>query len=619
MNISPQTKKVQALFHGLDLQYRVPRYQRDYAWTKDQVEQLWSDLLSAFQSSQDYFLGSVVVMTDGDGGEQKVFSIVDGQQRLTTITILLCAIRDLSHHYSQYPSAGWYRAVEDSQSNRDDAAKSLAHARQAIVLSGEPDHYYLTINQKDQALFRDKIQKQQSLVEPQAIEMMIRNNESRLTKAWKLLLRRIHEELLCAADGMTRLRNFVHFCLTKVFFLVIEVRDDVDAYLLFESLNDRGLELSIADLVKNRLMIVASPDQEKVERVVGAWEAMLSDLAPSRFAIKDYLRFYWSAFKDSCTAKQLYSNIKRHLDADNVENELAGWREAVDYFIRLTAREQSFPNAAHAYNSLESLHAQMATLKYSVCLPFLMAVHKLRPDLDLIAARLSLAYLFRVVTIADLSAGKADATFKACLQALKNSLPNDEVLRPLREAQEASEEEFVKNITDRTFEDNAIARYLLTCIHLHDIGGGSTPDTTIELEHILPQNEAAWPGFDAHGRKKTDWIYSIGNATLLEEKVNASIRDAEFSHKVTRYRRRQDSEQFSSATAIPMTYELFDQYQEERESGPRREWTAERIRERAVRFARKAAIVFSLTNNDGGVSAGGAASTRGGRRRRSSS
>jgi len=616
MNISPQTKKVQALFHGLDLQYRVPRYQRDYAWTKDQVEQLWSDLASAFHASQDYFLGSIVVMTEGDGSEQKVFSIVDGQQRLTTVTILLCAIRDLANHFEERPSSPWYSSVEDSPANHEDAAKSLAHARQAIVLSGEPDHYYLTINQKDQTLFRDKIQKQQVLADPQSPEMAIRSNESRITKAWKLLLKRIHEELLNSRDGLTRLRQFVHFCLTKVFFLTIEVRDDVDAYLLFESLNDRGLELSIADLVKNRLMIVASADQEKVDRVVAAWESLLTELGPSRFGIKDYLRFYWSAFMGPCTSKQLYSNIKRHLDAANVESELAAWRDSVPFFLRLTARDQVFPNSAHGYGTLESLHAQMATLKYSVCLPFLMAVNKARASLDHIAARLSLAYLFRVVTVADLSAGKADATFKACLQALKDAKPDDEVLRPLREAPEASDEEFVKNIADRTFEDNAIAKYLLTCIHLHDLGGGATPDSTIELEHILPQNESAWPSFATNGRRKTDWIYSIGNATLLEEKVNAAIRDSEFPIKVQRYRQRVGSEEFSRATAIPMTYKLFAEYEREAEGGPLREWTAERIRERAVGVSRKAVVIFGM-DREGGIGRAEVARPAG-RRRRSS-
>lgn len=610
MKIFPETKKVQALFYGLDLQYQVPRYQRDYAWTKDQVDQLWSDLFGAFEASQDYFLGSIVLMTEGDDTRQPLYHIVDGQQRLTTMTILLCTVRDLAKQFQDCPTDDWFAAIEDAAANREDAAKCHIRAYQAIVQSGEPDRYYLTINDKDQPLFRDKVQKPQRLPGPRSNEMMIRTNEPRVTKAWKRLLWWLHEKVLCTRDGMTKLRHFIDFCLTKVFFLAIEVRDDVDAYLLFESLNDRGLELSIADLVKNRLMIIASPDQERVERVVASWDALLRDLEPSRFGVKDYLRLYWSAFHTPCTSKQLYSLVKRHLNADNVESELDAWRESVSFFLRLTAREQFFPDTAHRFGSLESLHAQMATLKYSVCIPFLMAVNKQRPSMNETAARLSLAYLVRVITVADLSATKADAVFKACLDALVTNRSDQEILRHLVDAPEASTSEFIRTFSERQFEDNAVARYLLTCIHLHDIGGGATPDSSIELEHILPQNEAAWPTFDPRGVKKTDWIYSIGNMTLLEEKVNAALKDKEFDVKVQRYRRRAANEDLSTATAISMTYELWEQYEQDPVGGERRAWTANRIRDRSQAFARKAAEVFKMEVAVGPPGAGGRAQRR---------
>jgi hypothetical protein len=129
---------------------------------------------------------------------------------------------------------------------------------------------------------------------------------------------------------------------------------------------------------------------------------------------------------------------------------------------------------------------------------------------------------------------------------------------------------------------------------LHDLGGGATPDSTIELEHILPQNESAWSSFDDQGKKRAEWIYRIGNATLLEQKVNAAVRDNEFAVKVARYRQRTDSEDFSTATAIPMTYELHTQFINEVGGGPLRAWTAQRITERTQHFANKAAVIFSL-------------------------
>jgi hypothetical protein len=533
-------------------------------------------------------------MPEESGGDDNVFQIVDGQQRLTTSTILLCAIRDMARQYVDRMSTPWFASVDRTTESKEAAQRTIDYARQAIVLSGEPDHYYLTINQKDQSLFRDKVQKEQELSSPESPEMVVKSNESRITKSWKLIVKKIFEDFLGSSDGIVKLKEFVSFCLKRIIFLQIRVDDDVDAYLLFESLNDRGLELSIADLVKNRLMIVASPHEDKVNRVVAEWEGMLRDLEASRFGVKDYLRFYWSAFVTPCTSRQLYSNIKRHLTASNVESEIAHWRSAVGFFLKLTARDLQFPNSAHGYGTIESLHAQLATLRYSVCLPFLLAVNSKRQSLNEAAAKMSLVYLFRVVSIADMSAGKADGVFRACVQALKDGKSDEDVLKPLREAAEANDESFIRNLTTRTFEDNAIVKYLLTCIHLHDLGGGATPDSTIELEHILPQNESAWSSFDDQGKKRAEWIYRIGNATLLEQKVNAAVRDNEFAVKVARYRQRTDSEDFSTATAIPMTYELHTQFINEVGGGPLRAWTAQRITERTQHFANKAAVIFSL-------------------------
>jgi uncharacterized protein with ParB-like and HNH nuclease domain len=140
VNINPESKKLQAIFHGLGTQYKVPRYQRDYSWTKDQIEQLWSDLTGAFRANQDYFLGSIVVMPEESGGDDNVFQIVDGQQRLTTSTILLCAIRDMARQYVDRMSTPWFASVDRTTESKEAAQRTIDYARQAIVLSGEPDH-----------------------------------------------------------------------------------------------------------------------------------------------------------------------------------------------------------------------------------------------------------------------------------------------------------------------------------------------------------------------------------------------------------------------------------------------------------------------------------------------
>src|SRR3989344_2635891 len=90
---TPHSKTIMQLFEGSSY-YQVPDYQRPYAWDNEQVEQLWEDIFTAFQENMDeYFLGSII-LTDNKQN-QKALDIVDGQQRLTTLMILFCCLRDL--------------------------------------------------------------------------------------------------------------------------------------------------------------------------------------------------------------------------------------------------------------------------------------------------------------------------------------------------------------------------------------------------------------------------------------------------------------------------------------------------------------------------------------------
>ena len=88
----PDAKTIAKIFGDADSYYQVPDYQRPYSWEDEQIEQLWDDLYSAMQSGDEsYFLGPMILIRTKDG----YFEVVDGQQRLTTLTILFCVLRDL--------------------------------------------------------------------------------------------------------------------------------------------------------------------------------------------------------------------------------------------------------------------------------------------------------------------------------------------------------------------------------------------------------------------------------------------------------------------------------------------------------------------------------------------
>ena len=87
----PQTLTIAQLFGNRDSLYRIPRYQRPYKWESEQVEQLWEDIYSAYQDNiANYFLGSIITAKDKNS-----IDVIDGQQRMTTLMILFCVIRDI--------------------------------------------------------------------------------------------------------------------------------------------------------------------------------------------------------------------------------------------------------------------------------------------------------------------------------------------------------------------------------------------------------------------------------------------------------------------------------------------------------------------------------------------
>ncbi|MPN05739.1 hypothetical protein SDC9_152992 [bioreactor metagenome] len=97
---TPHSLMIQQIFGDSNALYQIPRYQRPYRWIDDQVEKLWDDLYEAFQEgTENYFLGSIILAADNI--KSAYYDVVDGQQRLTTLTILLCVIRDLFPNLNQ--------------------------------------------------------------------------------------------------------------------------------------------------------------------------------------------------------------------------------------------------------------------------------------------------------------------------------------------------------------------------------------------------------------------------------------------------------------------------------------------------------------------------------------
>ena len=254
----------------LDRRLAVPKYQRSYSWGTGEVQELWDDLTRALDEDYaDYFLGTVVLSSSSDDAEEgDPPFVIDGQQRLATISLLLVALRD----------------VYLSEKNEKRAALVERFLSDADVktLENEPR---LTLNEENSEFFE-----QTKLARPdeRQTKRVDTNSEKKIEQAFTLLERNVAERK--AGSGKNWENDLVELQVLieqNARIVILEVPDEANAYLIFETLNDRGLDLTIADLLKNYLFSRAG--QKKIDTVKQHWDRALGALDAGEDQAPDHI------------------------------------------------------------------------------------------------------------------------------------------------------------------------------------------------------------------------------------------------------------------------------------------------------------------------------------------
>ena len=278
MNIgifSPELKSIEQLFAG-NIRFSVPTYQRSFSWTKDETEELWEDLFGAMQRQGEYFLGTVVLHRKPSPEPQE---IIDGQQRLACIAMLFSAIRNV------FLAGQDDRAVQIQTSflgSKDYSRGASPTPKVVLNKTNNTTFVEHVINSDDMANVEARLK----------VKSLHASNRL-LLQAYKYFLERVTSE---AASRGTQADAFlvplIDTLRNKVRLITIPVDSDEAANLFFESLNARGRELAISDLVKNRLYMETKNQVDQAEQL---WEQMESDLA--RRPVPEFIRHYWIAKK----------------------------------------------------------------------------------------------------------------------------------------------------------------------------------------------------------------------------------------------------------------------------------------------------------------------------------
>lgn len=299
MYIESDFKNVGALLNG-ERFFIIPRFQRPYTWSEAKVDEFWNDTVVENPKS-DYFIGSLVLYNHG---KQEV-GVVDGQQRLTTITLILCALRDAFTAVGEDDAAsGISRLIERPDLENHNRAVLTSESTRAFLaasiqkLVGTKEVAAKSVEEKN-LLSTFKYLSGKITAEIEAIEASPSLPQGKKDAKKGLRLREIRDAIL----------------MTKAVSLNLD--NDVDAYTIFETLNTRGEQLELSDLVRTHLTRVIPQGNRTVDQVRDDFDAIRLSFGNANRKLDDYIQHFWLSRYNYTAKKKIYGFLKQRVKKSN--------------------------------------------------------------------------------------------------------------------------------------------------------------------------------------------------------------------------------------------------------------------------------------------------------------
>lgn len=264
--------------------YRIPRYQREYTWGQHDWASLYDDV---FGNDPGYFLGSIIVIQGPVSASSGIYEyeVIDGQQRLTTISLLLAAL------YKQI--SGYGNLIDEDL--RDDEVVPLRN-RLVFKQDKKQTRVIPQVQNNNQADFRCIMREVAGLKDSMQVPKNFGNR--RMSRAFGYFVRRLEDEVegLESQDALDKLLSMVSRICSAVF-VQIDVDSHADAYTLFASLNNRGVPLSAVDLIKNTLLSKIGCDDSDLDYYFEQWQEILRRLGDDYATQERFFRQNYDAFR----------------------------------------------------------------------------------------------------------------------------------------------------------------------------------------------------------------------------------------------------------------------------------------------------------------------------------
>ena len=496
-------------------QFIIPIYQRNYSWDEKQCQQLWDDIMrvGTNDSISVHFIGSIVYVQGGHSSVtlEAPLLVIDGQQRLTTLTILLEALA---------------RSVGETEPIDGFSAKKIRHNFLSNPLEVEDRYYKLLLSDNDQETLKSVVRNANF---PKDHSIRIREN-------FEFFLERI-------TDKETKIEQV---CRGIAKLMIVDIaleREQDNPQLIFESMNSTGKALSEADLIRNYILMGLEPKLQ-TDIYQDLWRPMEIEFGQEAYGdqFDDFMRHYLTIkMGDIPRQSEVYEAFKEYsqgffADGGHVSNLVADIRKYSQYFVSMSLGGEKRPKLKELFDDL------FVDMNYSVSMPFLMEVYSDFDQGHITEAEfaeivgLVESYVFRrsICQIPTNSMNKTFAEFTRHLDK-ENYLPSLRAhfasLKTYRRF--PTNDEFEIEFSHRNVYKYSLGKYLLRKIENHDKKEKVSVDN-YTIEHVMPQN----PNLSQEWQKElgVNWkevqekyLHTIGNLTLTG--YNPEYSDKSFSEK----------------------------------------------------------------------------------------
>ena len=521
---------------GNGRRYGVPAFQRDYAWSIENWEDLWQDILIAHTEGLPHFMGAIVTQLVGNdpltfGGHtltfegkalsvRDKFAIIDGQQRLATLSILVIAVIERLRELAKSGIE-----PEANQERQEILRRTYLGDRDPGSLRYASK---LSLNENNNGFYQDNLINLRAPKNP----YVLMESERLLWKAYLYFLAQLTQHDEIGKSGALLSNLLTETVAKRLKFIQISVEQEDNAYVLFETLNSRGVELGSADLLKNYLFSqLRGPDDYSAGK--REWQRIIRTVGMS--SLPNFLSCFLSMTGERVQKRRLFKTLKRSVtNAEQAFSLLMQLNECSDLYVALHNSNDDYWRKYDQSKQVKKWIRQINLLEATQFYPVLLAAADKFDDskfekLLKVATVLSFRLIVSKFNLNELERECNNLSAAIFTGKVKSPKAAFDKLSSLYIEDRKFQQDFsFLEISDQ--RQKGFVKYILRQLE-QEASGKDVAEDSFSIEHILPQNPNQEWLQDFEGQKTSSLIYRLGNLTPLEPSVNSALGRANYAEK----------------------------------------------------------------------------------------